>query len=188
MSHQFHEAGEYCQSSSTIQMPSPSVITTWSFRDIEVGDDSDHPVASSSPPPQPLPSQTYYQDSGSRSPEPANRLSIEMELIYDLRGQMEQLNLEMAELRKSLQSTKMQHSNPQEEVRSVNVMANNSLVGAPKRRTCCICYEMQVDSLLYRCGHMCTCLKCAHELQWSTGKCPICRAPIDDVVRAYMDA
>ncbi|KAI9198288.1 hypothetical protein LWI28_013034 [Acer negundo] len=191
MSHQFHEAGEYCQSSSTIQMPSPSAITTWSFRDIEVGDDSDHPVASSPPPPpppKPLPSQTYYQDSSSRSPEPANRLSIEMELIYDLRGQMEQLNIEMAELRKSLQSTKMQHSNPQEEVRSVSVMANNSLVGAPKRRTCCICYEMQVDSLLYRCGHMCTCLKCAHELQWSTGKCPICRAPIDDVVRAYMDA
>ncbi|KAK3189090.1 hypothetical protein Dsin_028651 [Dipteronia sinensis] len=187
MSHQFHEAGEYCQSSSTIQMPSPSVITTWSFRDNEVGDDSD-PVASSSPPPQPLLSQTYYQDSSSRSPEPANRLSIEMELIYDLRGQMEQLHHEMAELRKSLHRAKMQHSNPHEEVHSVSVMANNSLVGAPKRRTCCICYEMQVDSLLYRCGHMCTCLKCAHELQWSTGKCPICRAPIDDVVRAYMDA
>ncbi|KAL5773766.1 hypothetical protein ACOSP7_013413 [Xanthoceras sorbifolium] len=189
ISHPFHEVSEYFQSSSTLQMPSPSMITSWSYRDNEVGDESD-PVAS--PSPQPLPSQTYYEDSR-RSPDPANHLSLEMELIYNLRGQIEQLHREMSELRKSVQSCtdmqiKMQHSN-QQEVHPVRVMANNPLVvGVPNKRSCCICYEMQVDSLLYRCGHMCTCLKCAHELQWSSGKCPICRAPIDDVVRAYMDA
>ncbi|KAK9058074.1 hypothetical protein SSX86_022914 [Deinandra increscens subsp. villosa] len=40
---------------------------------------------------------------------------------------------------------------------------------------CSICYDTQVDSLLYRYGHMCTCFKCALE-------CPICEAPIVDVV------
>ncbi|KAK4440395.1 protein neuralized [Sesamum alatum] len=50
---------------------------------------------------------------------------------------------------------------------------------------CCICCKEQVDCLLYRCGHMCTCYECAHQLQSSSGKCPICTAPILDVVRTY---
>ncbi|KAK9268105.1 hypothetical protein L1049_010545 [Liquidambar formosana] len=134
--------------------------------------------------------------------------SQEMELICDLRGHMEQLHYEMSELRKSIKSCmnmqmKMQHSIKQE-VYSVREEGKKSLNGEPRRGICCICYEMPVDSLLYsiscthhvqissmvsfRCGHMCTCLRCAHELQWSSGKCPICRAPIVDVVRAYADS
>lgn len=38
----------------------------------------------------------------------------------------------------------------------------------------------------FRCGHMCTCLDCAQELQWSKGKCPICSSPIIDVVKAQI--
>ncbi|XP_033139908.1 uncharacterized protein LOC103848459 [Brassica rapa] len=53
---------------------------------------------------------------------------------------------------------------------------------------CSVCFEKPIDSLLYRCGHMCTCLKCGHELLWSTKKCPICMAPIIDVVRAFLDS
>ncbi|GFS44770.1 hypothetical protein Acr_00g0091890 [Actinidia rufa] len=121
-------------------------------------------------------------------------LQQEMECIYDLRGHMEQLHHEMAEIRKSLQScmnmqAKLQRSIKHEVAdavsRSVRRMGKASLNGGPRKRSCSICYEMQVDSLLYRCGHMCTCFNCAHELQWSSGKCPICRAPIVDVVRAY---
>ncbi|PPR89451.1 hypothetical protein GOBAR_AA31247 [Gossypium barbadense] len=55
-------------------------------------------------------------------------------------------------------------------------------VASPWKCCCCICLKVQVDSLLYSCGHMCTCLKYAHELQWSSGKCPKCTAPILDVV------
>ncbi|XP_021300243.1 E3 ubiquitin-protein ligase NEURL1-like [Herrania umbratica] len=99
---------------------------------------------------------------------------------------MEQLHQEMAELRRSIMSCMDMQMKLQQwfnrEVRSDGGEGKNSADRAPWKRSCCICYEVQVDSLLYRCGHMCTCLKCAHELQWSGGKCPICRAPILDVV------
>ncbi|XP_050232748.1 uncharacterized protein LOC126681277 [Mercurialis annua] len=118
--------------------------------------------------------------------------SIEMELIHDLRGNMEQMQREMSELKNSMQTMQEMQANMQnsmkQEAHPVQEASKNAIDIATKKRNCCICYEMPVDSFLYRCGHMCTCLKCAHELQWSSGKCPICRAPILDVVRAYMDS
>ena len=50
---------------------------------------------------------------------------------------------------------------------------------------CVICSEGVVDTLLYRCGHMCVCYSCAMELKSQRHNCPFCRAPIDDIVRAY---
>ncbi|KAK6283302.1 hypothetical protein POUND7_017127 [Theobroma cacao] len=187
ISHQYHEANSYFnQSTSSMQMPSPSLMRSWSFQDDnEIGNDSDRGPSTFSPPPGASQPQ-YFQDTRQSSSSSINRPSLEMELICDLRGHMEQLHQEMAELRRSIMSCmdmqmKLQQSfNP--EVHSDGGEGKNSADRAPWKRNCCICYEVQVDSLLYRCGHMCTCLKCAHELQWSGGKCPICRAPILDVV------
>ncbi|KAL1558188.1 hypothetical protein AAHA92_08683 [Salvia divinorum] len=54
-----------------------------------------------------------------------------------------------------------------------------------KRGICCLCQHSKIDSLLYRCGHMCTCTNCAENLVQSQGKCPMCCAPAVEAVRAY---
>lgn len=50
---------------------------------------------------------------------------------------------------------------------------------------CVICLQAEVDCVLYRCGHMCVDMQCALELRAQSLRCPICRAPIADVVRTY---
>ncbi|KAM3694161.1 hypothetical protein ACJW31_07G039200 [Castanea mollissima] len=190
ISGQYHEAGDdFDESSSSMQIASPYPLGSWSYQDNQVGDDSDQVTSTS--PRQHLPSQPYYQDSQQNSAA-TNPNSIEMELIYDMKGQMEQLYHEMSELRKSIKSCMdmqmMLQQSSKQESHSAQGEGKKSYDGVPKKGNCCICYEKQIDSLLYRCGHMCTCLKCAHELQWGSGKCPICRAPIVDVVRAYVDS
>lgn len=127
ISGQYQEASDYFdQSTSSLQIPSSSLLRSWSFGDNEVGDDSDR--AASTSPRQDFPSQTYYHNTR-QSSSPRNHPSIvsstffcfsysqvssqmkqlfcksqEMELICGLRGQMEQLHQEMSELRKSLKS------------------------------------------------------------------------------------
>ncbi|GJQ14675.1 hypothetical protein GpartN1_g7031.t1 [Galdieria partita] len=51
--------------------------------------------------------------------------------------------------------------------------------------TCIVCAQNVIDSLLYSCGHMCTCCYCGRQLIATGQTCPICRAPVKDVVRAY---
>jgi protein neuralized len=50
---------------------------------------------------------------------------------------------------------------------------------------CVICYESDVDCVLYSCGHMCMCFTCAVQQFNSSGECPLCRATIRDVIRTY---
>lgn len=57
---------------------------------------------------------------------------------------------------------------------------------AVKAGACTVCLENSVDCVLYACGHMCTCSLCARQLLSSGQKCPICRAPVRDVVRAFI--
>ncbi|CAF0834638.1 unnamed protein product [Adineta steineri] len=56
---------------------------------------------------------------------------------------------------------------------------------------CTICLTATADTVLYRCGHLCVCYMCGLQLQETaapTGvkcKCPVCRAPVDDILRVY---
>ncbi|EFH57624.1 hypothetical protein ARALYDRAFT_482456, partial [Arabidopsis lyrata subsp. lyrata] len=88
------------------------------------------------------------------------------------------LQLEMSELRDSVKTCLDVNASLQKSVQREN----------PLKRKCCVCNETQVETLLYRCGHMCTCLRCANELQYNGGKCPICHAKILDVVRVFVDS
>lgn len=51
--------------------------------------------------------------------------------------------------------------------------------------SCLICLDSSVDTVLYQCGHMCVCLSCGMRLKGMGAHCPMCRAPIRDVIRAY---
>ncbi|WZY92382.1 hypothetical protein YC2023_064711 [Brassica napus] len=104
--------------------------------------------------------------------------STEMEIISELRSQILQLQLDMSELRDSVKTCLDVNATLQKSVHREN----------PLKRKCCVCNASQVETLLYRCGHMCTCLRCANELQCNGGKCPICRAKILDVVRVFFDS
>lgn len=53
---------------------------------------------------------------------------------------------------------------------------------------CAVCLDRRIDSLLYSCGHMCTCAQCGRQLIAHGETCPVCRAPVRDVVVAYMAA
>ncbi|KAF8111849.1 hypothetical protein N665_0072s0060 [Sinapis alba] len=136
-------------SSSPIFASSPA--GSWSCQDTEV---TSTPVLSAHNPPSP-----------------------EMELISEMRSQIQQLQQEMSLLRDSVKTCLSGNASLQQSVNREN----------PMKRKCCVCDETQVEAVLYRCGHMCTCLKCANELHWSGGKCPICRAQIMDVVRVFFD-
>ncbi|XP_068654757.1 uncharacterized protein [Aristolochia californica] len=157
-------------------------------------------LTASTPVQWPLPSR-YLQDDTLQQHSFARHISttnsLEMGLISDLRGDMSRLHQEISDLRQSIQSclsmqVELRHSLKLEGSSAmVHSGEGEALLGSKglsrRKGNCCICYEMPVDSLLYRCGHMCTCYKCANELLWSSGRCPICRAPIIDVVRAYSD-
>ena len=50
---------------------------------------------------------------------------------------------------------------------------------------CVVCTQNKIDSVVYRCGHMCVCQPCGYELIGGNHKCPMCRSPITDIVRVY---
>ncbi|KAH1099291.1 hypothetical protein J1N35_016212 [Gossypium stocksii] len=160
ISHQTHEAHTYFnQSSSSIQTPSPSDLTrSWSSQDgKETGNYSDWGPTTFSPPSGVSEAQ-YYQDTR-RSSCSIAPTSLEIELICDLRGHIEQLQREMGELRKSILSCMdmqmkfQQYSSNWELLHSGGREENKSTerVASPWKRCCCVCLEMQVDLLLYSC-------------------------------------
>jgi hypothetical protein len=50
---------------------------------------------------------------------------------------------------------------------------------------CVICTEAQIDTVFYSCGHMAACYQCSMNLKLKNHNCPMCRAPIKDIVRTY---
>ncbi|WJX68835.1 hypothetical protein P8452_53168 [Trifolium repens] len=129
-------------------------------------------------------------------------LADEWDSISDLRIDMVRLQQRMNNMQRMLEACMDMQLELQRSIRQeVSAALNRSTCSSgvhdhvlPDNKTnwecvrkglCCICCEESIDCLLYRCGHMCTCSKCANQLLDSRRKCPMCRAPVVEVVRAY---
>lgn len=50
---------------------------------------------------------------------------------------------------------------------------------------CIICMAKEINCALYRCGHASFCYGCAKKIQLINKTCPVCRSPIDDILRIH---
>ncbi|KAI3905251.1 hypothetical protein MKX01_017497 [Papaver californicum] len=123
LNHEYNEISDSDQMVSTLlQLPLPSRVRSRSeYQDNDISD-GDQYISTSFQEPQS--SHSYEKDSPQSSPFTGHR-SLEMELIYDLRGHMAQLSQEMSELRKSIKSCmgmqeQLQHSIKKEVSSSVD--------------------------------------------------------------------
>ncbi|KAK7262235.1 hypothetical protein RJT34_29798 [Clitoria ternatea] len=154
------------------------------------------------PPPLPIWDQHHHRDNWSQNDINNQRLGIDWEIINDLRVDMSRLQQRMNNMQRMLEACmdmqlELQRSIRQEVSAALNRSADSSGIDdcespedkskweCVRKGVCCICCENNIDSLLYRCGHLCTCSKCANELLQSRRKCPMCRAPVVEVIRAY---
>ncbi|KAB2065482.1 hypothetical protein ES319_A09G091800v1 [Gossypium barbadense] len=130
------------------------------------------------------------------------QFGIEWDIINDLRFDMARLQQRMNGMQRMLGACMEMQLDLQRSIRQEVSAALNRSAGSRgmiddssskdahnwdnvRKGLCCICSKGNIDSLLYRCGHMCACFKCGNELVQSGAKCPMCRAPVIEVVRAY---
>ncbi|KAE8691817.1 Ring/U-Box superfamily protein [Hibiscus syriacus] len=160
----------------------------------------------------PLPNMPYTQPLWDRdsyhhynwAPDSVHqRFGMECDIINDLRVDLDRMQQRMNSMQRMLgacmeMQLELQRAIRQEVSASLNhsagsqgIIHDNSLSknshnwDSVRKGICCICSDGNIDSLLYRCGHMCSCFKCANELIKRGAKCPMCRAPVVDVIRAY---
>ena len=55
----------------------------------------------------------------------------------------------------------------------------------PSNKCCVVCLEKSPDAAFANCGHNSCCFNCAHMVWQSQGQCPMCRQPIDNILKLF---
>jgi hypothetical protein len=50
---------------------------------------------------------------------------------------------------------------------------------------CIICYDAVINTVILPCGHLCICWECSNTLTEKKSNCPLCRQPIDKIIKTY---
>lgn len=138
--------------------------------------------------------QNPHQHMGESEWDIINELKIDMAVLHQRMNDMQrmlQTCMEMqVELQRSVRQEVSAALNRSAGSTDVNICGDGLLNDESKwdkvrKGICCLCCKNNIDSLLYRCGHMCTCSKCAEQLMHEKAKCPMCLAPVVEVIRAF---
>ncbi|KAK4375935.1 hypothetical protein RND71_006612 [Anisodus tanguticus] len=123
------------------------------------------------------------------------------EIIYELRNEMTRLHQRMGNMQRMLQKciemqVELQRAVHQDVSAALNrhacstdidacessLMNDESKWDKVRKGFCFLCCNSSIDALLYRCGHMCTCLKCEEKMVQRKGNCPMCWAPVVEIL------
>lgn len=87
-----------------------------------------------------------------------------------------QLKEEVVTLRKRIQEleTKKQEEGEYQQ-------QHNTTTTSTQLDRCVVCYENKINCVLLECGHRALCMQCGQQLR----ECPMCRRPIERIVRVY---
>ncbi|XP_009592160.1 uncharacterized protein [Nicotiana tomentosiformis] len=160
-------------------------------------------------PPQEAPSQSHWNHETEHQNLPRQNPhhpmgELEWDIINELKIDMAILHQRMNDMQRMLQTCMEMQVELQRSVRQEVSAALNRCAGSTdvdvcgdillndeskwdnvRKGLCCLCCNNNIDSLLYRCGHMCTCSECAEKLVHEKAKCPMCLAPVVEVIRAF---
>ncbi|KAL5022466.1 hypothetical protein ScPMuIL_001621 [Solemya velum] len=115
-----------------------------------------------------------------------NRLKTQMEELKSMVRLSFDLQLDIQRSIHQEVSAALNHTNNAGETTAAEACPTLSRPSRPINDThCLICLDNFSDSVLYQCGHMCVCYPCGRHLISRNAKCPVCRAPIKDIIRAY---
>ncbi|CAN4119431.1 unnamed protein product [Withania somnifera] len=120
---------------------------------------------------QNLPRQNPHQRVGESEWDIINELKIDMAVLHQRMNDMQRMLQTCMEMQVELQrsvrqevSAALNRSTGSTDMDGAGLLKDESKWDTVRKGVCCLCCNNNIDSLLYRCGHMCTCSKCAEKL------------------------